>query len=111
MVDRGSGHVIVIGSLAGRNAFSGGSCYAATKHAVIGFAESLMLEVRERGVKVSVVMPGSVATALFPPGTDTSWMLTPEQVADSVAHIVGAPDAVLVSRLEVRPAFPKKPRP
>ena len=108
MVARGSGHVVTVGSLAGRNAFVGGTCYAATKHAVMGFSESLMLEVRDAGVKVSVIMPGSVATELFPAGTDTSWMLTPEQVAESVAHIVMSPPNVLVSRLEIRPAFPPK---
>ena len=108
MVARGSGHVVNIGSLAGRNTFVGGTCYAATKHAVIGFTESLMLEVRDSGVRVSVIMPGSVATDLFPAGTDLSWMLTPEQVADSVAHVIEAPSRVLVSRLEIRPATPPK---
>ena len=108
MVARGSGHVVNIGSLAGRNTFVGGTCYAATKHAVIGFTESLMLEVRDSGVRVSVIMPGSVATDLFPAGTDLSWMLTPEQVAESVAHVIEAPSRVLVSRLEIRPATPPK---
>lgn len=108
MTARGRGDVVIVGSLAGRNTFKGGSCYAGTKHFVLGFAESLMLEVRDAGVRVAVVMPGSVGTDLFPPGTDTSWMLTPEQVAESVAHIVEAPRGVLVGRLEVRPARPTK---
>jgi len=108
MVERRMGHVVIIGSLAGRNTFVGGTCYAATKHAVIGFAESLMLEVRDAGVRVGVVMPGSVATDLFPEGTDTSWMLQPEDIAESVAYAVESPPHVLVSRIEVRPATPKK---
>ena len=108
MVARGSGHIVNIGSLAGRNTFAGGTCYAATKHAVIGFTESLMLEVRQSGVRVSVIMPGSVATELIPPGTDLSWMLTPEHVAESVAHVVDSPSRVLVSRVELRPATPPK---
>jgi 3-oxoacyl-[acyl-carrier protein] reductase len=65
MVSRERGHVVIIGSIAGRSAFVGGSCYAATKHAVMGFAESLMLEVRDAGVKVSVVSPGSVGDRLL----------------------------------------------
>jgi 3-hydroxy acid dehydrogenase/malonic semialdehyde reductase len=110
MVERNGGHVVIIGSLAGRNTFVGGTAYTATKHAVMGFAESLMLEVREAGVKVSVIMPGSVETELFPAGTDTSWMLEPEDVAESVAYAVETPPWVLVGRLEVRPLTPKKPR-
>jgi 3-oxoacyl-[acyl-carrier protein] reductase len=62
MVAAGRGHVVILGSIAGRSAFVGGACYAATKHFVMGFAESLMLEVRDAGVKVSVVSPGAVAT-------------------------------------------------
>ena len=85
MIARQSGHVVVIGSISGRSAFVGGTCYAATKHAVMGFTECLMLEVRERGVKVSVVNPGSVATE-FSGGTDQAWKLRPEDVADAVAQ-------------------------
>ena len=48
MIARQSGHVVVIGSISGRSAFVGGTCYAATKHAVMGFTECLMLELRER---------------------------------------------------------------
>ena len=110
MVARGSGHVITIGSLAGRNTFVGGSCYAGTKHFVMGFTESLMLEVRDAGVKVSVVMPGSVDTDLFPEGTDRSWMLEPADVAEVVAHMVATPAHALQARVEVRPLSPKRPR-
>ena len=110
MVARGSGHVITIGSLAGRNTFVGGSCYAGTKHFVMGFSESLMLEVRDAGVKVSVVMPGSVDTDLFPEGTDRSWMLEPRDVAEVVAHMVHTPAHALQGRVEVRPLSPKRPR-
>jgi NADP-dependent 3-hydroxy acid dehydrogenase YdfG len=110
MVARGSGHVITIGSLAGRNTFVGGSCYAGTKHFVMGFTESLMLEVRDAGVKVSVVMPGSVDTDLFPEGTDRSWMLEPADVAEVVAHMVATPSHALQGRVEVRPLSPKRPR-
>lgn len=108
MIARGSGHVVMIGSIAGRSAFPGGSCYAATKHAVMALAECLMLEVREAGVKVSVVNPGSVATQ-FSERADTSWMLTADDVADAVASVVRTPPNVLVHRVEVRAlSVPKK---
>jgi NADP-dependent 3-hydroxy acid dehydrogenase YdfG len=110
MVQRGKGHVCIIGSTAGRNTFVGGSCYAGTKHFVMGFAESLMLEVRDAGVGVSVITPGSVATELFPEGTNTAWMLEPENVADAVVFAVTTPPHMLVHRLEVRPLSPKRPR-
>jgi 3-hydroxy acid dehydrogenase / malonic semialdehyde reductase len=110
MVSRGRGHVCIIGSTAGRNTFVGGSCYTGTKHFVMGFAESLMLEVRDAGVQVSVITPGSVATELFPEGTNTAWMLEAENVADAVHFTVTAPPHMLVHRLEVRPLSPKRPR-
>ncbi|MBL0891126.1 MAG: SDR family oxidoreductase [Gemmatimonadaceae bacterium] len=110
MVQRGRGHVCIIGSTAGRNTFVGGTCYVGTKHFVMGFAESLMLEVRDAGVGVSVITPGSVATELFPPGTNTTWMLEPGDVAEAVHFAVTTPPAVLVHRLEVRPLSPKRPR-
>jgi NADP-dependent 3-hydroxy acid dehydrogenase YdfG len=108
MIERGYGHIVMVGSIAGRSAFVGGSCYAATKHAVMGFSESLMLEVRDRGVKVSVVNPGSVATSFSRRERDTSWMLTADDVADAVAHAIDTPPRVLVHRIEVRAAAPKK---
>lgn len=107
MIARMRGHVVVIGSIAGRSAFVGGTCYAATKHAAIAFAESLMLEVREHGVKVSVVNPGSVATE-FSTKRDPSWMLSAEEVADSVAYVLDTPPDVLVHRVEIRALSPKK---
>jgi 3-hydroxy acid dehydrogenase/malonic semialdehyde reductase len=110
MVARGSGHVVIIGSIAGRSAFVGGTCYAATKHAVMGFSESLLLEVRHSGVKVSVVMPGSVATDMTGEGADASWMLGPEHVAASVAHVLSTPASVLVHRVEVRALRPPNKR-
>jgi 3-oxoacyl-[acyl-carrier protein] reductase len=107
MIERKGGHVIVVGSIAGRSAFVGGTAYAASKHAAVAFAECLMLEVREHGVKVSVINPGSVATA-FSERADDSWMLSPEEVAESIAHMVATPPDVLIHSLEIRAANPPK---
>jgi 3-oxoacyl-[acyl-carrier protein] reductase len=110
MVERGRGHVVTIGSLAGRNTFAGGTAYTGTKHFVMGFSESLMLEVRDAGVKVSVVMPGSVATDFGRGRHDEGldWKLHAEDVAEAVAHVVDTPPHVLVSKVEMRPRAPKK---
>jgi 3-oxoacyl-[acyl-carrier protein] reductase len=107
MIARRRGHVIVIGSIAGRSGFVGGTAYAGTKHAAMAFAECLMLEVRDQGVKVSIVNPGSVATG-FSPRSDPSWMLSADEVAESVAHVLDTPPDVLVHRLEIRALAPKK---
>ncbi|HEU4565415.1 MAG TPA: SDR family NAD(P)-dependent oxidoreductase [Gemmatimonadaceae bacterium] len=114
MIRGGGGDIINIGSLAGRNSFPGGTGYAGTKHAVIAFTESLMLEVRDRNVRVAVVMPGSVATGLrtgaplLGKTDDTSWMLTPEEIAESVAFMLEQPGNALVSRIEIRPSVAKR---
>lgn len=111
MLRRARGHVVVIGSIAGRSAFAGGTCYAATKHAAMAFAECLMLEVRDQGVKVSIVNPGSVDTAFGAPrdsAQDTRWKLTAADVAESVWHVIDTPPDVLVHRVEVRARAPTK---
>ena len=107
MVARKRGHVVVIGSISGRSAFIGGTAYAATKHAAAAFVECLNLEVRHQGVKVSIVNPGSVATE-FSEKNDPSWMLSPEEVAESVFHVLNTPPDVLVHSLEIRALTPKK---
>lgn len=109
MIARGRGHIVNIASIAGRSAFAGGTGYVATKHAVLGFSESLMLEVREFGVKVSVVMPGSVATDMVvSDSADRSWMLKPGDVAEVVARILDTPARVLTYQVEVRASNPRK---
>ncbi len=113
MVARGRGHVVLIGSVAGRSAFVGGAAYAATKAFGMSFAESLSLEVRDRGVKVSVVSPGSVKTGFSgreQPADGPDWQLVPEDVAEAVAYAVATPPGVLVHRVEVRALSPKRAR-
>jgi 3-oxoacyl-[acyl-carrier protein] reductase len=104
MIARGAGHICTIGSISGRSAYVGGSCYAATKAFVTAWAESLMLEVRDHGVKVSVVMPGSVASHFndHVPSDEDAWKLRPEDVAETVAHVIATPPQVLVHRVEIR---------
>lgn len=104
MFARKGGHVCTVGSIGGRSVFAGGSCYGATKAFVTAWAENLMLEVRDHGVKVSVVMPGAVATEFNgnQPGEKDAWKLMPDDVAEAVAQVVLTPPHVLIHRLEVR---------
>jgi 3-oxoacyl-[acyl-carrier protein] reductase len=109
MIERGAGQIINIASITGRTPLVGGACYSATKHAVLGLTESLMLEVREHGVRVSAVMPGSVATELTPGGSGVSWSLRPADVAECVASVLATPAHALIYNVEVRAARPRKP--
>jgi short-subunit dehydrogenase len=108
MVKRRSGHIVIIGSITGRSPFAGGTCYAATKAAANSFAESLMLELRDSGVKVSVVNPGSVSTT-FSDRDNSSWALAAVDVAEAIASILATPPTVLIHRVEIRTlTVPKK---
>lgn len=105
MIQRGRGHIVVISSIAGRSAFVGGSCYAATKHFANAFAESLYLEVRDSGVKVSLIQPGAVATEFNqgdPTATANAWKLRPDAIAGAVRHVLSTGENELVFQMEVR---------
>jgi NAD(P)-dependent dehydrogenase (short-subunit alcohol dehydrogenase family) len=107
---RREGTIVNVASLAGRNGFAGGTAYTASKHAVLGFARSLMLEVRKEGVRVVTVCPGSVDTGLLvdqPMLTpNRERILQPEDVADAILHAVRLPGRALVSELDIRPTNP-----
>jgi 3-oxoacyl-[acyl-carrier protein] reductase len=107
---RRHGTVINVASLAGRNGFVGGTAYTASKHAVLGFSRSLMLEVRKDNVRVAAICPGSVATGLFDDQSmlkpNAERILRPEDVAQSILHVVELPERALVSELDLRPTNP-----
>lgn len=104
------GHVLMISSLAGTNPIAGMAAYCASKAALDHFAACLMLEVRQKGVKVTTIAPGSVDTAFAgaPRAADTSWMLTPEDVAQTAINLLRMRDGAHSSRVEMRPAKPQK---
>ena len=106
----GGGWVINIASLAGRNYFANASAYCASKAGLVAFSEALMLEVRHENIRVSVVMPGSVATDFNHPAerpADESWKLTPEDIAEVVMDLLRHPSRSLPSKVEIRPAKTK----
>jgi 3-oxoacyl-[acyl-carrier protein] reductase len=105
-----SGAIINVASLAGRNAFVGGAGYAATKWALIGFSRSLMLEVRERNIRVITICPGSVDTSFSPSPKEPSRsekILHPQDVADTILSALMLPDRAMVSEIDIRPTNPK----
>ena len=95
------------------NAFSGGAGYNASKFGLNGLAEALMLDHRYDGIRVSSIMPGSVATEFSGEpdkkrDTDTSWKVASEDVAEAVALVLKMPERTMVSRIELRPSQPRK---
>lgn len=109
MKRRGSGWIINVGSLAGRYAVAAGAAYNASKWGLLGFSEALMLDLRDQGIRVSCVMPGTVDTYFnekVPSGD--AWKLTPSDVARVVVQLLDHDLRSLPSRVELRPARPPK---
>ena len=107
---RREGTIVNVASLAGRNGFAGGTAYTASKHAVLGFGRSLMLELRKEGIRVITVCPGSVDTGLLRDQpmlpSKPERILRPEDVADTILHAVELPGRAMVSELDIRPTTP-----
>lgn len=107
---RRRGTIVNVASLAGRNGFVGGTAYTASKHAVLGFSRSLMLEVRKDDVRVITICPGSVDTGMIRDQpllkSDSTRILRPEDVAATIVHALELPDHALVSELDIRPTNP-----
>jgi NAD(P)-dependent dehydrogenase (short-subunit alcohol dehydrogenase family) len=106
---RRGGWIINISSLAGKNAFSGGAAYCASKAALNQFSEALMQDVRYDGIRVSCIMPGSVETGFGGGGgTKAAWAMRPEDVAQVVIDLLAMPARTLPSRVEMRPSQPPR---
>ncbi|HEY2904926.1 MAG TPA: SDR family oxidoreductase [Vicinamibacterales bacterium] len=107
---RRGGFIINISSLAGRNAFAGAAAYCASKAGLNAFSEALMQEVRYDDIRVSYVMPGSVATGFSSGDAEkgADWKIAPEEVAEVVINLLRHPARSLPSRVELRPSKPRK---
>jgi NAD(P)-dependent dehydrogenase (short-subunit alcohol dehydrogenase family) len=107
---RGGGFIVNISSLAGTNPFPQGAAYCASKAGLNAFSEALMQEVRHDNIRVSYVMPGSVATG-FSSGDQAKgadWKIAPEDVGDVVVNLLKTDPRSLPSRVELRPSKPPK---
>lgn len=103
------GYIITIASLAGTNFFAGGSAYNASKFGLVGFTQAMMLDVRQAGIKVTTIMPGSVATYFndHRPSEEDAWKIQPEDLGQMVADLLHMHPRTLPSKIEVRPSMPK----
>lgn len=102
------GYIITISSLAGTNFFAGGAAYNASKFGVTGFSQAIMLDLRQHGIKVSTIMPGSVATHFNgdEPSDRDEWKIQKEDIGQLVADLLQMNPRTLPSKVEVRPSKP-----
>lgn len=114
MVDRGSGLVINLGSIADHTAFAGNAAYSAGKFGLRGLHGVLAAELAGTGVRATLLAPGAVDTALWdavdpdarPGFTPRAAMLRPEDVADAVMFVATRPPHVLIPEMMIEPAKP-----
>jgi 3-oxoacyl-[acyl-carrier protein] reductase len=105
MIERRSGHIINIASLAGKNAFKNGGIYCASKWGLMGLTECMAEDLREFGIRVSVICPGSVATDFGSPASkkDPQKMLQPDDIAHAVEMLVTQAPQSFISEVLIRP--------
>ena len=104
------GYIITIASLAGANFFENGAAYNASKFGLVGFTQAVMLDLRKYGVKVTTLMPGSVATHFnnHIPGDTDAWKIQPEDIGQVVLDLLNMNPRTLPSKIELRPSIPVK---
>lgn len=109
-IKKSKGYIITIASLAGTNFFESGSAYNASKFGLVGFTQAMMLDLRKYDVKVTTIMPGSVATYFnnHIPNEQDSWKIQPEDLGQMVVDLIKMNPRTLPSKIEVRPSFPHK---
>lgn len=105
---RSKGYYITISSLAGTNFFANGSAYNASKFGVTGFTQAVMLDLRKYDIKVSTIMPGSVATHFnnHTPNDSDAWKIQSEDIGELVVDLIKMNPRTLPSKIEVRPTMP-----
>lgn len=104
------GYIFTISSLAGTNFFAGGAAYNASKFGLTGFTQAMMLDLRKYNVKVSTIMPGSVATHFNehePDQEKDAWKIQPEDIGKLVVDMLNMHERTLPSKIEIRPTLPK----
>ncbi len=107
-LQKSQGYFITISSLAGTNFFAKGSAYNASKFGVTGFTQAVMLDLRSHGIKVSTIMPGSVASHFNgnTPDSSDAWKIQPEDIGELVVDVFKMNPRTLPSKIEVRPTRP-----
>jgi NAD(P)-dependent dehydrogenase (short-subunit alcohol dehydrogenase family) len=107
---RGGGWIVNISSLSSKDPFVGGAAYCASKAGLNAFSEALMQELRYDNIRVSYVLPGSVATGFSgrTASAGEDWRLSPDDVAQVILDLLSHSTRSLPSRVEIRPSQPRK---
>lgn len=107
-IKKTKGYIITIGSLAGINFSPKSTAYNASKFAIVGFSQALMLDLRQQDVKVTTIMPGSVSSHFnnHLPGEEDAWKIQPEDMGEIVYDLLKMNPRTLPSKVEVRPSKP-----
>jgi short-subunit dehydrogenase len=94
--------------LAGTNFFEKGSAYNASKFGLTGFTQAVMLDLRQYGIKVSTIMPGSVSTYFNGnmPDENDAWKIQIQDIGELVVNLIKMNPRTLPSKIEVRPSMP-----
>ncbi|SEF64260.1 NADP-dependent 3-hydroxy acid dehydrogenase YdfG [Halpernia humi] len=105
---KSEGYYITISSLAGTNFFANGAGYNASKFGVVGFTQAAMIDLRKYNIKVSTIMPGSVATNFndHKVTEKDAWKIQPEDIGQLVLDLLNMNARTLPSKIEVRPSKP-----
>ena len=109
MIARSTGHIVNIASIAGKVGSANLAVYCASKFGVVGFTQALAEEVRQHGIRVSLICPGSTDTSFFGGTSKASKsrerMLTPADIAHAVAMIVTQEANSFISEVIIRPTM------
>jgi NADP-dependent 3-hydroxy acid dehydrogenase YdfG len=116
MIEAKSGTIVNVSSVAGSRSFPNGSAYCASKFGMEAMSGSMVEELREHGVRVSLICPGAVGSEFFdnPTGmdaekySDTSWMVTPDQIAEAIVRSITCDENSFIERQTIRPLQPPR---
>lgn len=102
MLKQGSRHIVNVSSLSGRHAGPGWPSYTASKFGVNGFTESILYDLRKKGIRVTLIEPGEVDTPMqSDEDRKTGGFLNPEDIADAIIYAVSRPKHVIISDIQI----------
>lgn len=106
MEKQGNGHMINMISVAGKTALAGGGGYTASKFGLLGLTKVLQVELRQKGIQVTAILPGAVSSTFWDhinPKPELGSMIPVETVAEHVLHTINQPPGAFIDELTIMP--------